>query len=216
MSSFILKIIALIAMTFDHTGKVLLFNNEILLNIGRIAFPLFAFQIVEGYHHTKNIKKYLLRLLIVALFAQFAYSQFFDGFNTIFTLIIGLICIIIIDKEKDIPIKISLLLTIFLLSLILNIDYGLIGVLIIICFYLFRNNKIKRSMLFSLLVIISYGITYFQNPEFSYIINLFATLSSLIFINLYNNKQGPKLKYLFYIYYPLHLYILWIIQVLIK
>lgn len=216
MSSFILKIIALIAMTMDHTGKVLLFDNEILLNIGRIAFPLFAFQIVEGYHHTKNIKKYLLRLLIVAIIAQIAYSQFFDGFNTIFTLIIGLICIIIIDKEKDIPIKVALLLTIFLLSLILNIDYGLIGVLIIICFYLFRNNKIKRSILFSLLVIISYGITYYQSPEFSYIINLFATLSSLIFINLYNNKQGPKLKYLFYIYYPLHLYILWIIQLLIK
>ncbi len=216
MSSFILKIIALIAMSFDHTGKVLLFNNEILINIGRIAFPLFAFQIVEGYHHTKNIKKYLLRLIIVALLAQIAYSQLFGGFDTIFTLIIGLICIIIIDKEKDMPIKISLLLTILLLSFVFNIDYGIIGVLIIIAFYLFRNNKIKRSIIFSLLVLLNYGIPYLQCFDFNYIFYILSALTSLIFINLYNNKQGPKLKYLFYIYYPLHLYILWVIQLLIK
>ena len=74
MTSFVLKIIAMITMIIDHSGDVfnpLLHEKSLIFNaVGRIAFPLFAFMVVEGYTHTSNIKKYLLRLFIFALISE--------------------------------------------------------------------------------------------------------------------------------------------------
>ena len=70
MTSFVLKIIALITMFCDHFGDAFIGHTSALNVIGRIAFPIFAFQISEGYIHTKNIKKYIARLLIFAIISQ--------------------------------------------------------------------------------------------------------------------------------------------------
>ena len=216
MSSLILKIIALVAMTMDHTGKVLFFDNTILINIGRIAFPLFAFQIVEGYHHTKNIKKYLFRLFLVAIIAQIPFGYLFGGLNTIFTLILGLLCILVYEKERDKLISWAVIITIGISAMLLGFDYGLYGILMIILFHIFYKSKIKKSIAFTILVIIHFSLLTYLANDFSLLISMFSTLTSLFFINMYNNKQGKPLKYLFYIYYPLHLYILWIISLIIK
>ena len=76
MTSFTLKIIALITMFIDHSGYVFAGNFSFCNFIGRIAFPIFAFQISEGYKHTKNLKKYFLRLGIFALISQIPFSLF--------------------------------------------------------------------------------------------------------------------------------------------
>lgn len=216
MSSFILKLIALLSMTVDHTGKALFINSDIFNIIGRIAFPLFAFQIVEGYTHIKNIKKYLLRLFLVAVISQFVFYELFHGLNTIFTLLIGLLCILIYEKQEDKVISISLILVILLLSILFNLDYGLYGLLVIIFFYVFRESKVKKSIAFTILTVIHYSLLIYTSKDISLLLPMSTTLSSLIFINLYNNKKGKSLKYLFYIYYPLHLCILWIITLFIK
>lgn len=74
MSSFILKMIAVITMLMDHSGDALIGNFSWLNIIGRIAFPLFAFQLVIGYRHTHNLKKYMLRMLIFAAISQAPFS----------------------------------------------------------------------------------------------------------------------------------------------
>ncbi len=214
MSSFILKLIALLSMTIDHTGKLLFINDDIFNILGRIAFPLFAFQIVEGYTHTKSIKKYLFRLFLVAVISQFVFYELFHGLNTIFTLLIGLLCILIYEKQEDKVISISLILVILLLSILFNLDYGLYGLLVIIFFYVFRESKVKKSIAFTILTIIHYSLLMYTSKDISLLLPMSTTLSSLIFINLYNNKKGKSLKYLFYIYYPLHLCILWLIQLI--
>ena len=215
MSSFILKLIALIAMSFDHTGKVFLTDPTLFTLIGRLSFPIFAFQIVEGYTHTKNLKKYLLRLFIVAIITEVAFYNLFGGLDTIFTLILGILCLVVHDKEKDKAISLTVIFTILIFSILFDLDYSFYGLLVIIFFYLFRDNKIKKSIAFTILTIFYYGLLLLITKDINMIYMMVATLSSLIFINLYNNKQGPSLKYLFYIYYPLHLYILWILQVVI-
>ena len=101
MTSFILKIIALVAMFCDHFGDAYLKHFSILNLIGRCAFPLFAFQISEGFVHTKNIKKYFFRLGIFALISQIPFSLFMYKFfrdtsfslNVFFTLFLGLLAI---------------------------------------------------------------------------------------------------------------------------
>ncbi len=216
MSSFIIKIIALIAMTFDHTGKILLDNNLLLTTIGRIAFPLFAFQITEGFYHTKDLKKYLFRLFIVALIAEFPFYHLFGGLNTIFTLIAGLVIIIIYRELKKHINKFLLISLIIFFSIIFqffSFDYGWFGILLIFILYLFRDNKLKRSIFFIILLLFKYLFFFFSTSNLPVTILYFiGTASSLLIINNYNHKHGKNIKYLFYIYYPLHLYILFLLS----
>ena len=104
MSSFVLKIIACISMFCDHVGDAFIGKLTFLNYIGRLAFPIFCFQIVQGYIHTHDIKKYILRLSLFALISQIPFMLFyhivFDSFaiNVIFTLLFGLFTILIYDK----------------------------------------------------------------------------------------------------------------------
>ena len=107
MTSFVLKIIALITMFIDHLGYAIYGKFSYLNYIGRIAFPIFAFQISEGFVHTKNIKKYFIRLLVFAIISQLPFMLFLSTFskniyelNIFFTLSFGLLAIFIFDKIR--------------------------------------------------------------------------------------------------------------------
>ena len=156
MTSFVLKIIALITMFIDHLGYAIYGRFSYLNYIGRIAFPIFAFQISEGFVHTKNIKKYFIRLLVFAIISQLPFMLFLSTFskniyelNIFFTLSFGLLAIFIFDKiintnltifnksiDKFIKLFLGLLITFFIgvIAELLNFDYGLFGIAIIFMF----------------------------------------------------------------------------------
>lgn len=96
MSAFVLKIIAIITMFIDHLGYAIYGRLSFFNYIGRIAFPIFAFQISEGYIYTKNLKKYLLRLFVFAIISQIPFLLFYSIFsknfalNIFFTLLLGM------------------------------------------------------------------------------------------------------------------------------
>lgn len=103
MSSFVIKIIAIICMTLDHYNDIIIGRFTFLQVLGRITFPLFCFQLVLGYSKTRSIPKYLLRLLIAALISQWPYMLFMDELNlpyssnVVFTFLIGLLAICVYD-----------------------------------------------------------------------------------------------------------------------
>lgn len=103
MSAYVLKLIAIITMLSDHSGYLIYGHISWMNFVGRIAFPIFAFQISEGYTHTHNLKKYFIRLIIFALISQIPYAWFsyclFSkiSLNIIFTLILGLLSITIYE-----------------------------------------------------------------------------------------------------------------------
>lgn len=221
MNSFVLKILACVCMFCDHFSDALFGSVTFLNFIGRLAFPIFCFQIVQGYVHTHNIKKYILRLSLFALISQvpfmFFYHIIFNSFaiNVIFTLLFGLLAILIYDKyNKFVGICSFLLLA--TIAQLLHFDYGFLGVFIIFMFYLLRNKKTAMSIVFILAVIVRYLIPLIQNGiSFFYLflgnkysILMYSTCLSLIPIFLYNGKKGKDIKYLFYIFYPVHLLIL--------
>ena len=100
-----LKVIAMVCMLLDHTWGILMSGHLWMTCVGRIAFPIFAFQIAEGYAHTKNFKKYLLRLFLFGLLSEIPYNYmtgggWFNPFgqNVMFTFCIALLVIRLIDK----------------------------------------------------------------------------------------------------------------------
>lgn len=208
MSSFQLKMIAVITMLIDHIGVVIFPDIIVLRIIGRLAFPLFAFLITEGYRHTSNFNKYLARLALLAIVSQYPFWLAFgfdSGLNIFFTLALGLIAIAFSEKfESIIPV-------ILLASLadILGADYRFFGVFLIYLIHHFRYSY--KLMLISVSGL--YGFFYLligliiSGSSTFYYIQLFA-LSSFIIIKTYNGEQGPKLKYFFYLFYPVHLLIL--------
>ena len=222
-SSFTLKIIAIIFMLCDHFGDAILKPFSFFNVLGRIAFPIFAFQLTEGYIHTKNLKKYFKRLIIFAIISQIPFMLFSSTFtsrfslNIFFTLFIGLFAIYIYDKSHN---KfLGILVTIFLCALaqLIKTDYGAWGVCIIMIFYIFKDKKIWMCLLYLLSCLLKY-LPYLlaYNFHYIYMLLLLGTASSIFFIILYNGKQGKKVKYLLYAFYPLHMLALYFRNVAIS
>ena len=220
MTSFILKLIGIIAMLCDHTGNAVIENAPYLNYIGRIAFPIFAFQLVVGYTHTKDMKKYLVRLLIFAFISQIPFMLFTSTYsekislNVFFTFLIGIIALLAYDKIKNKLLGFSVVLIISAIAQLLKVDYGAFGILLIFLFYFYKDDKFKILVPYIILCFIKYIPDIIEHPAYYQIyLNLaFFTSLPIILISFYNNKQGPKLKYLFYIFYPLHFIILWAIH----
>jgi hypothetical protein len=225
MNGFILKMIAIITMFIDHYTAILIPDNtmEYIIgrSIGRLAFPIFCFLLVEGFYHTKSVNKYLIRLGIFALISEIPFDLAFSdtttkyGFlnhqNIFFTLFIGLFVIylmrIIEKRYTDNMIMINILNCIVVVAggsaaSFLATDYSFMGVLMIVTFYLFRERK------FTLTIVLFVINTLNGGP-----LQLLATLS-MIFIVFYNGKRGPKFnKYIFYGFYPVHILVLYLISV---
>ncbi len=235
MTSFLLKIIAMISMLIDHIGNAYLKHTTGMNVIGRIAFPIFAFQISEGYVHTKNLKKYFFRLFCFALISQIPYMLFLSTYTTniyslniFFTLFLGLLAIFCYDKvmatsssfiknlkiSKSTKIMLAICPAIFLgiLAEICKVDYGFFGIAIIFLFYVFRNRKVWMCISFILACIIKYGLNILSyGYPYLYSLLCLFTILPIIFICLYNGKQGKKIKYFLYAFYPVHLLLLYLI-----
>jgi hypothetical protein len=199
-------------MFIDHIGYAIFDGSFSNFNyIGRIAFPIFAFQISEGYIHTKNLKKYLSKLFLFAIISQVPYMLFTSimtdvtTLNVMFTLFWGLLTITIIDKAKNKYLAPFILLLFALLAEALHTDYGAYGIIVIIVFYVFKKNPLLRTLAFTTVVICHYAVEYLQHHIFAYILLGLFAISPIILINFYNEKQGKKTKYFLYWFYPVHM-----------
>ena len=192
---------------------VIYYLDIIFRLIGRIAFPLFAFLLVEGFIYTHSRKNYLLRLLLFALISQipFSLAAILTGSssrNVFFTLFLGFACIWGIDhikeKSKNLiigAIKIFLIIaSCCLAAWYIDCDYGQHGVLCIIAFYLFKD-KIYGALAASAILLL-------LNPIFE-----ITAPFSILLINRYNGQKGkPSFgKYFFYTFYPIHIFIFYLI-----
>ncbi len=207
----------------DHSGDAFIGHFSFLNLIGRIAFPIFAFQVVQGYIHTHNVKKYALRLFIFAFISQIPFmlflSTFYDSYylNIFFTLFLGVICLYGFDKIKNRYLGVLFAILICVVGHFIQVDYGVYGIAVIFLFYvfskIFANQKLLMCFTFVLVTTIKYlpDILSYPIASYVYISCIIFTCIALIPICIYNGKQGPKIKYLFYTFYPVHLLVLYFI-----
>ena len=198
INSFTLKMIAIVTMLIDHIGAVLFPQTELLRIIGRIAFPIFAFTLVEGFFHTKDVKKYLMRLGILALISEIPFA--FGHQNVFFTLFLGILMLYFIVNTPRNFRRVLCVLGMILLADYLRTDYGSWGMLMILCYYVFRE---KKWLKYGGIAAINIGAMGYSQ--------VYAPLA-LIPIALYNGKEGLKCKKFFYGFYPVHLIVLYIIS----
>ena len=209
-----LKLIAMLTMTIDHIGVILLPQYRFLRIIGRLAMPIYAFMIAEGCHYTHDRKAYFLRLFGLALVCQVVYAlvdrSLYQCILVTFSLSVGLICAVENAQKKKTPSSVLasavLLAGIYFvcekLPLLLpgfHVDYGIWGVLLPVIVY-FGGRDILAFGLGTLLLCLSLG-------------NLqWWAMLTVPLIALYNGQRGKyRLGWVYYLYYPLHLVVIYAI-----
>ena len=211
LDNFALKMIAIITMTIDHIGYIFVPRGTTMYTafrgIGRIAFPIFCFLIVEGFHHTQSPVNYLIRLSLFALISEIPFDLAFFNINfdwthqnVFFTLAIGLACLFCLEEAKTKRWFGIFLFVLFGLAYLIRCDYGVGGVLLICMFYFtseFKDRFWMQLILSGLIFLVFFGS------------NELPGLIAILLIGLYNGKRGfNKAQWFFYLYYPLHLLIL--------
>ncbi len=223
-----LKVIACISMLLDHAGRILQLTGwpALLLCqiIGRLAFPIFVYLLVEGFLHTGNLRKYGSNLLIFALLSEIPYDLAlkgstgflpeYTGQNTLFTLFLGLIMLCCIKKAETLLYskisaydlcmiaRILLILLFGAAAQFLNLDYGFAGMACIGAMYIFRADP-RQAAFFGC---VGLNLDYLSNP---------GSFLSLLPLSLYDGSRGKQNKYFFYLFYPGHLILLLLLQHLI-
>ena len=240
LNSNALKIIAIVAMTIDHIAWLVFpgYSNEflpaLLHIIGRLTCPIMCYFIAEGYHYTKNINKYTLRLFVFSLISHFAYifasSSFIDGKSFIpfyygdilnqtsvmWPLAWGLVMLRVANSER-INLIIKVLLVLLICVITFPSDWSCIASLCILAIGTNRES-FRKQMLWMVFYVGIYSVVYFFTLDKLYGIIQMGVVFSIPLIMMYNGQRGRSqrinrfMKWLFYIYYPLHLFVIGCIQ----
>jgi hypothetical protein len=208
-----LKWIAVATMTVDHVGAIFYPNYVVLRIIGRISFPLFSYLAALGIETTRNVKKYFIRLLLFGLVSQVPFylaigSGIFEHLNIFFTLSFGILFILFLEKR-------SLWFVIPILVSFLNFDYGVYGILLIGSMHILIKDKetgIAAIVLLNLLFLFQWSLQIFSLLALPIILLHYSG-----FLKKANESKGKTAypvwrKYFFYVYYPLHLALLYLIK----
>ena len=218
-----LKLIAMVTMTVDHVGLMLFPRVALFRFIGRLAFPIYAFMIAEGCRHTRSLPRYFGSMAALAALCQvvsFAAQQSLQQCILVtFSLSIGLIWLAKrADQEQTFKsealfyigilaaLGITEALPLLLRGTDFGVDYGFIGVVLPVCVYLAKTRSTQILVSGALLGLLASTNWYGQ----------WLSLLALPLLALYNGQRGKwQLKWIFYLYYPAHLAIIWLIAILL-
>lgn len=217
-----LKLIAMAAMVIDHAAVALImpymasayeyheslvFAHDLCRYIGRIAFPIFCFLLVQGYLHTKNVGKYALRLTIFAVLSEIPFDLAgfgkvvdFGAQNVLWTLLLGIVALSLVEYVQKLSfvkntgqsclLSWLMVVPIAALAYVLKTDYDAFGVILICILYITSTNKWEQIIVGA--IVVSWERTAFL---------------AFLPIAFYNGQRGLPLKWIFYLFYPLHLLI---------
>lgn len=222
-----LKLIAVLSMFLDHANYILwsvmaeipknsmgsiLYENirPALLLAGRIAFPIFAYLLVEGFYYTRSRKNFILRVGIFGLISEIPFNLFLSGSllylghqNVFLTFFIAICMMGAMEEirrrffgELGLALQLWVVVLACGLAWALKVDYQYCGIMLIAIFYWFRGNLQWQCLL---------GFIWQINFENGLLMRS-GLLISFLLLYLYNGERGKKkIGYFFYLFYPLHL-----------
>ena len=234
LSALSLRWLALILMLIDHAGYAI--GKPIhpamffyMHCVGRLAYPIFAFQIAEGCFHTSNWKRYALRLAVFGVISEIPFNMLHTGLgffdpahqNVMFTLLLGLVMLrlFLAVRQRNMGYKLLAMLVfaaVYLLAEELALDYGGLGVATVVMFGLSRDMKYKTLIQTLCLFLLNFALVL-SHGTFEAPVQLLAVFAMLP-ICLYNGTEGKKnkiLQYCAYLFYPAHISVLVILRYLV-
>lgn len=215
-----LKILACVTMLIDHVAAVFRLALKWRV-IGRLSFPIYCFLLAEGAYHTRNPKKYALRLAIGALLSEIVFDfAFFGRFywghqNVMLTLLLGFFTLRAMEMFPDMFRKVLVVIPFALAAELLCTDYGWVGVALVALFALTRELPGRWPILAAGMAILFLSIPSATRMIFGIRvpIQIFG-LAALVPIALYSGKKmtnNKAIQWAFYLFYPVHLLILWLL-----
>lgn len=240
-----LQLIAIIAMTIDHftwlffPGYPRTFFPIFLHIIGRLAFPIMAYFIAEGYHYTRNKNRYMFRIFIFALISHVPYmlqsqvfqeygwmslipfatghgiTRFMNQASVLWAYFIGLLMLSVNDSTKLKNYQ-KTILVLLLCVLSFPSDWSCVASLVVLAIGSNRNKPLNQ-FIWSIFFVSLYALVYALCIDIVYGILQLGVIIALIPLSLYNGQKSKNkkvnivMKWFFYIYYPLHLLIIGII-----
>lgn len=217
--------------TFEQYQSIDYFIRFDLQGVGTIAFPLFCYLLAEGFRYTRNRKRYIGMMLFfaflseipfdIAFFSSFSMQEgtfplYWDYQNVFFTLFLSLVSLDCIDRfsttsdmqtsrEKALVYQVISVSVLAVVADLICCDYGSMGILFVVAFYLCRKNRIYQILMF----LLAYMITTGNQPT------IYIIITCLIIL-LYNGKRGKmKMKYAVYAFYPTHIIILYLVTLIL-
>ncbi|GAK38595.1 TraX family protein [Paenibacillus urinalis] len=202
--------IAMITMLIDHIGAVFFPEHSILRIIGRIAFPVYAFSIFLGYKHTRNVKRYTFRLFIIAVVSQIPFMAAFNQstLNVVWTLLASLLVLQALDKVKNEIAAIFIVISAGFMMEISTMDYGIYGLLLVLIYRYTEGFVMVFAHLFLNI------IDMLQSQ-----IQIWSTISTIfIAFAVYRGAsfRSSVPRWLWTIFYPLHLAIIGIVRIYLR
>lgn len=239
-----LKLIACITMLIDHIGAVLVvptdaiyyanselytamaWVNLVMRCIGRIAFPIFCFLLVEGVYHTRNPKKYVQRLAIGMLLSEIPFDLAFfrDGISwahqsVMVTLLLGCIMVLLMNRNSGIW-KLLWIVPFYLAAEWLHTDYGGDGILLIALFALAKGRKHEKWWQLTAMFLMFWDLSWqmrHYNLDIRLPMNRLPLLSAIPILCYSGRKltRSKKVQWAFYLFYPVHITVLWLIKMML-
>jgi len=216
----LLKWIAIVTMTIDHLGAVLYSDYIVLRIVGRLSFPIFCYLLILGMEGTKNLRNYFIRLFLFALISQVPfYLAFgfkpFEHLNIFFTLFSGVL-FIHFSKRNEFFISLASLLVVPA-SFFLNFDFGPYGIALIGCMYILKQNSKLGIVSIGLLNVLFFFGSNWNIQIYSLLALPIILLYKSGFLKMQRKMDGNVAyplwrKYLFYVYYPFHLAMLFLFK----
>ena len=233
-----LKYLAILAMTVDHiawafvpTASVL---GQVMHFFGRLTAPTMAYFIVEGYLHTRNIRRYALRLALFALVSWPAFTLFdylvlpvvhingqwllIPEFGVIYTLLLALLAVWLWDTKKC-PLPVRILGILGLLALAVYGDWSYWMVLFALCFFIGRNHPRGMWAAYCVIALACVAEMMLIDSPARELFQLGVLLAPPVIGLCYNGETGsrkPLHKWFFYLYYPAHMIVLAALEMLVR
>lgn len=225
MSSFALRVFALLSMIIDHAGLALFPDIQLLRCVGRLSFPLYCFLLVQGYMHTRNVAAYGRRLALLAVLSEIPFdllifTRMFSPVeqNVLFSMLLGLMALYSEDILRQRPLHASLTIcALCLCAMAGNVSYGWLSIALCLCMRHGTENRLSfvvyvggALLLYSLTLLLS-GVAR------GWALVSLCALFSLIPMLLYNGKKGlrrPAITFAFYAAYPVHVALLVILRMM--
>lgn len=225
-----LKLIAVVAMAIDHIAAVFLIGLTagsfgwiyyFCRFIGRITAPIMCFFISEGFIHTSSRKNYLIRMAVFALISQPFYTLAFYGkvltlrFSMIFTLFVSLVMLCAWEKIKPMPLRILAVIVCVLLTI--RGDWYVYAPIMVFGCYVMRDSQYRLLIpaAVSLYMVVTGGLTAGAIGAFMQS----GMIVSVLLLSFYNGERGRSgsfSKWFFYIFYPAHLFVIYIVSLILR